>query len=222
MADGSKKPISQIEVGDEVLAADPETGESGARVVVATIPHNDQLLTLRTSAGEIVTTEDHLYWNQTDSEWQESQLLGLGDRLLAADGDVVVVEGLDWSTVHIDAAYDLDVAGFDTFYVGAGDEAVLVHNIECPWQLKTDDIYGNQILGGDVHKFDSSVLRELTPSQLRGLQTDLTASIANRTDNLLNPNAAAGHNDMSQIWLDHADRLLDEKRLLTQVERMLG
>lgn len=41
------------------LATDPETGESRAREVVATLPHTDQLLTLRTSSGVIVTIEDH-------------------------------------------------------------------------------------------------------------------------------------------------------------------
>jgi hypothetical protein len=93
LANGERRAIADIEVGDEVLATDPETGESGPREVVATMLHTDQLLTLRTSSGEIVTTEDHRYWNQTDQEWQESQDLDLGDQLLAADGDIVTVEG---------------------------------------------------------------------------------------------------------------------------------
>ncbi|MFV2197283.1 RHS repeat-associated core domain-containing protein [Nocardiopsis sp. LOL_012] len=37
MADGSTRPIEDLEVGDEVLATDPETGEQGAREVLATI-----------------------------------------------------------------------------------------------------------------------------------------------------------------------------------------
>jgi hypothetical protein len=45
-------------------------GETKAREVVATLPHRDQLVTLDTSAGEIVTTEGHRYWNVTDGEWQ--------------------------------------------------------------------------------------------------------------------------------------------------------
>jgi hypothetical protein len=130
MADGTRQRISEIEVGDEVLATDPETGETGPREVIATLPHTDRLLTLRTSSGEIVTTEDHKYWNATVGEWQESQDLEEGDRLLTPDGDEVLVEGLDWSTFHTDDAYDLDVPEPDSFYVGAGDEAVLVHN--CP------------------------------------------------------------------------------------------
>jgi hypothetical protein len=37
MADGSTKPIEEVETGDEVLATDPETCEQSARTVLATI-----------------------------------------------------------------------------------------------------------------------------------------------------------------------------------------
>ncbi len=131
LANGERRPIKDVREGDMVLATDPETGETGAREVVATLPHTDQLLTLRLSSGDVATTEDHRYWNATDREWQESQHLDEGDRLLTADGDEVTVEGLDWTTLHTAAAYDLDIAGIDTYYVGAGKDEVLVHN--CNW-----------------------------------------------------------------------------------------
>lgn len=37
MADGSRKPIEQVELGDKVLATDPHTGHTQPRRVVATI-----------------------------------------------------------------------------------------------------------------------------------------------------------------------------------------
>lgn len=128
MADGSRRPIAEVDVGDEVLATDPETGETGPREVVATLPHTDDLLTLHTSAGEVTTTEDHRYWNVTDAEWQEAQELDAGDRLHTPAGDVVTVVGLDWSTLHVAPAYDLEIADLHTFHVAAGAEDVLVHN----------------------------------------------------------------------------------------------
>jgi hypothetical protein len=128
MANGTRKPISEVKEGDYVYATDPQSGESGPREVIATLPHTDQLLTLRTSSGDVVTTEDHKYWNATDREWQESQYLDEGDQLLTADGDEVTVEGLDWTTVHTAPAYDLTIDDVHTFYVAAGDESVLVHN----------------------------------------------------------------------------------------------
>jgi hypothetical protein len=142
MADGTRKRIDEVEVGDMVVATDPETGETKAREVVATLPHEDQLVTLGTSAGEIVTTEDHRYWNVTDGEWQAAQDLDPGDQLLTASGVSVVVEGLDWSTLHATTAYDLDVQGIDTFYVGAGDAEVLVHNCNLPTNIArlSDDV----------------------------------------------------------------------------------
>lgn len=36
MADGSKKPIADVKVGDRVVAADPQTGQSGPRAVQLT------------------------------------------------------------------------------------------------------------------------------------------------------------------------------------------
>ncbi|PDP86653.1 hypothetical protein CQJ94_15255 [Glycomyces fuscus] len=37
MADGSTKPLEEVDVGEKVLATDPETGEQTARTVLATI-----------------------------------------------------------------------------------------------------------------------------------------------------------------------------------------
>jgi RHS repeat-associated protein len=146
MADGTHKPIEDIRPGDQVLATDPETGETAVREVDATFPHTDQLLTLRTSAGEIVTTENHLFWNATDGQWQESQDLDPGDRLLTASGEIVTVVRLDWSTVHTAPAFDLDVADIDSFYVAAGDERVLVHNCDLDFTgSNIDDVTQNQI-----------------------------------------------------------------------------
>ncbi len=128
MADGSSKAIAEVEVGDEVLATDPETGESGPREVTATFPHVDVLVALDTSAGAVMATEDHRCWNVTDRAWQESQDLDPGDLLLAADGTRVSVEALDWTTRHTAAAYDLTIADRHTYYVAAGTSAILVHN----------------------------------------------------------------------------------------------
>ncbi len=41
MANGSKKPIEDVEVGDEVMASDPETGEQEPRKVTHVFVHED-------------------------------------------------------------------------------------------------------------------------------------------------------------------------------------
>ena len=128
MADGSSKPIADVVRGDHVLATDPESEETGARRVSATLPHTDQLVTLRTSAGEITSTEDHLYWNETDATWQESQDLDYGDHLRSSNGEEVTSQSLDWTSAHTDVAYDLTVDDLHSYYVVVGERDVLVHN----------------------------------------------------------------------------------------------
>ncbi|WP_460407308.1 RHS repeat-associated core domain-containing protein, partial [Actinophytocola sediminis] len=55
MADGTTRPIKDIDVGDQVLATDPKTGESGARTVTAVWKHQDTVLDLVTEDGATVT-----------------------------------------------------------------------------------------------------------------------------------------------------------------------
>ncbi|MGH1489075.1 MAG: polymorphic toxin-type HINT domain-containing protein [Acidimicrobiales bacterium] len=216
MADGTTKPISEIAVGDLVYAADPQSGETAPQAVLRTLPHVDQLLVLETSAGGVWTTEDHLYWNATDGKWQESQHLSPGDALLSATGATVLAQGLDWQTARVDLAYDLDVAGFDTFFVSVGDDSALVHNIECPWQLKTDANFGNQVLDGQLPQ--TGQLSQLKPGQLRDLRSDLATSIANRQRNLWDGTFPVG----TEQFRRHAARVDLEVGLLDRVDDLLG
>jgi Pretoxin HINT domain len=129
MADGTIKPISDVQVGDMVVATNPETGESGARRVTATWPHQDHLFDLELHDGSrITTTEDHHFWNSTDREWQESRELDAGDALRSASGDTVTVDGLDWDSGEWAAAYDLSVEDLHSYYVKAESNVLLVHN----------------------------------------------------------------------------------------------
>ncbi len=72
LADGSTKPIKDIEVGDLVWATDPQTGKEGPREVTHWV-HEDQLVDLRVDGGDVTATEDHPFWNETDRQWQDSQ-----------------------------------------------------------------------------------------------------------------------------------------------------
>jgi RHS repeat-associated protein len=129
MADGTTKPISEIEVGDQVLAVDPETGQRGARYVITVLPHADSVLELATEDGSTVTTtEDHPFYNATDRQWQRADRLDAGDVLHTASGAVVRVKGLQVSTQRVDTAYDLTVAGIHTYFVLIRATPVLVHN----------------------------------------------------------------------------------------------
>ncbi|MET0136315.1 MAG: polymorphic toxin-type HINT domain-containing protein [Kibdelosporangium sp.] len=132
MADGATEPISEIQVGDQVLATDPETGERGARTVTAVMVHDDTVLELAAEDGATVTTtEDHPFYNATDRAWERADQLDPGDRLLTADGRLVAVSGLGVGSARVAAAYNLTVTGLHTYFVMAGNAPVLVHN-SCP------------------------------------------------------------------------------------------
>jgi len=90
MADGTTKPISQVEPGDVVLAVDPVTGMRSAQVVTAVWVHQDTLIALQVtqpadglvSGGNgdlmvtVTTTADHPFWNHTDQQWQPAATQG--------------------------------------------------------------------------------------------------------------------------------------------------
>src|SRR5439155_10143756 len=115
---GSSKPIKDIQVGDRVLAADPETGEHGARAVTAVWVHQDTLLDLVVEGGgTVTTTEDHPYWNATDRQWERADRLDPGDVIGTASGRSVSVTGLRPASAHTGTAYNLTVAGIHTYHV---------------------------------------------------------------------------------------------------------
>lgn len=72
MADGTRKPIKDVEVGDTILATDPETGDTGPRKVTALIKGDGdkQLVDITldtdglagTKTGTITATDGHPFW----------------------------------------------------------------------------------------------------------------------------------------------------------------
>ena len=129
MADRTTKNIADIEVGDRVLAQDPETGERGARTVTKLWVHQDQLVDLGIDGEVVATTEDHPFWNHSDQAWQEAEDLDFGDLVLTADGELLAVDGLKPFTERQGTAYNLTVADIHTFFVVVGEDEVLVHNV---------------------------------------------------------------------------------------------
>ncbi|SNR28214.1 intein N-terminal splicing region/RHS repeat-associated core domain-containing protein [Actinoplanes regularis] len=127
MADGSIKEFANLEVGDEVLATDPESGKQGPRRIEAVWVHNDDLYQLTVGGAPIVTTEDHPFWNETDQKWEEVQDLDRGDLVRTPTG-VARVGELDLAAHRYAKAYNLTIADIHTYYVIAGNTPVLVHN----------------------------------------------------------------------------------------------
>ena len=126
MADGTKKAIEDIEVGDKVIATDPETGEQKPKTVEHVWVHEDTVVDLVVDGEVITTTEDHPFWSVTDQRFERADALSAGEKVLGADGRVVTVSGLEVGTTREALAYNLTVAGIHTYHVGQGE--ILVHN----------------------------------------------------------------------------------------------
>ncbi|WNZ10970.1 polymorphic toxin-type HINT domain-containing protein [Streptomyces sp. 11x1] len=137
MADGSTKDIEDVEVGDEVLATDPETGETGAREVTRLIvTENDKHfneLSIATEDGveQLTATHEHPFWSPSERDWIEARDLRAGMTLRTDEGDTVVVTGNRAFDRHA-RTYNFTVADLHTYYVLAGETPVLVHNSSCP------------------------------------------------------------------------------------------
>ncbi|MGE4114826.1 MAG: polymorphic toxin-type HINT domain-containing protein [Candidatus Nanopelagicales bacterium] len=148
MADGTRKPIEQVDVGDAVLATDPETGLQASKQVVEVFVHRDKLRDLLLHDGTaLTTTEDHPYWSVDKQRFQRADELAPGERVLSASGRAVRVARLLTGTQQ-DLAYNLSVEGIHTYHVG--EDAILVHNsCAAPWldQVGFDKVSADHLSG---------------------------------------------------------------------------
>ncbi|MBP2337371.1 hypothetical protein JOF41_003549 [Saccharothrix coeruleofusca] len=139
MADGTTKPISEVDIGDKVKATDPATGQTTDREVVGTIIHSDESdmtrLTVRAedgTTGSVDATSWRPVWSDSEKRFIDIGSLQSEQRLLAADDSSPVVDSVK-RYFHLQPVYDLTVEGVHTYYVLAGSAPFMVHN--CDEQL---------------------------------------------------------------------------------------
>ncbi|WP_344446933.1 polymorphic toxin-type HINT domain-containing protein, partial [Kitasatospora nipponensis] len=134
MADGTSRPIEQVRTGDSVIATDPATGTTSPENVDATIyTPNDRDFTELTivapngSTGTVTSTDHHPYWSQSRQSWLDAADLSVGDTVRTSDGQAArIADARHWTSLQ--PAYNLTVNTLHTYYVLAGNTAVLVHN----------------------------------------------------------------------------------------------
>lgn len=146
MADGTRKLIRDLRVGDVVLATDPTTGETAAKKITdvreyltdASVHQFD--IASESGVGKISVSDEHPFW-VVGLGWREAQDIQPGYRFLTADNRSATVTGTrTFSGGRL--VYNLTVDGLHTYYVGAGGAGkavaadVLVHNADkkgyCP------------------------------------------------------------------------------------------
>ncbi|ASO21633.1 hypothetical protein FHR81_003278 [Actinoalloteichus hoggarensis] len=136
MADGTSTAIEDVRLGDEVLATDPTTGESGPRRVTALIVGDGvkDLVEIDivsggdgSAVGSVVATDGHPFWAANLDRWVDASDLEPGHEFETADHRPAEVGGTrTWTQVR--RVYNLTVDGLHTYYVETGDTPVLVHN----------------------------------------------------------------------------------------------
>jgi RHS repeat-associated protein len=139
LASGKAIPISQLKVGDKVLATNTKTGKTQPEAIYAVLVHHDtDLYNLRVRTGNrtavIYTTANHLFWDPYQHQWMTSNKLSKGEHLKTPDGATVTVVGGTTPKQHDGWMWDLAVPGNNDhdFYVAAGTSGILVHNETCP------------------------------------------------------------------------------------------
>lgn len=155
MADGSTKPIEEVDVGEKVLATDRETGEQTARTVLATINGEGAKTLVQVTVDP--TTEREAVGEDTgvEAEDESSGIPGpvvAGDVVIATDGHPFWVPDLELWVDAVDLApgmwlqtsagtwvqvsavqawtqtatvHNLTVQGVHTYHVAAGSLDVL-------------------------------------------------------------------------------------------------
>ncbi|WP_187414889.1 polymorphic toxin-type HINT domain-containing protein [Nonomuraea sp. PA05] len=140
MADGSRKPIEEVRVGDEVLATDPTTGETAAKEVTALIDSSGmkQLVEITTRAERqgriekhaVIATAQHPFWVPALGRWVDATYLQPSTWLRTSTGTWIQIANVRrWTAPQ--QVYNLTVADIHTYYAGSGAVDILVHNDDC-------------------------------------------------------------------------------------------
>lgn len=139
MADGTRRDIEDVRVGDRVTATEPRSGTTAARPVTDVITTEDDKdftrLTVAADRGPrgsavVTATDTHPFWLVNRDRWVEAEDIRTGDTLRTPEGKALTVTDVSGHRTSR-RTHDLTVAGVHTYYVLAGDAPVLVHNTDC-------------------------------------------------------------------------------------------
>ncbi len=106
MADGTQEPISQVKVGDKVLATDPHTGKTAVEPVVQLIRHTGQhaMVLVTLAHGSVLdSTDGHPIWDATTGSFTDASQLHVGDKIESDNGAFIAITGLSTHTADLTA-----------------------------------------------------------------------------------------------------------------------
>ncbi|MFF1921399.1 polymorphic toxin-type HINT domain-containing protein [Streptomyces sp. NPDC058221] len=142
LADGTRRAIEDVRVGDLVLATDPADGRSAARTVTDTISTEDDKHFTRVTVAEhgrtatLTATDTHPFWLVNKGRWTDAGRIATGDALRLPDGGALTVTSVSRHTQR-QRTHDLTVDTTHSYYVAVGRGNVLVHNNDCGPKKRT-------------------------------------------------------------------------------------
>jgi hypothetical protein len=167
MADGTRKAIEDVKVGDKVASRNVTTGKDETHTVTRTFVHHDVVLyEVKVDGGKVTTTADHPFYVH-GLGWTAVKDLRPGDELDRADGTTVTVEAVI-ATGRTATVYNFEVEGVHDYYVQAGTHWVLVHN-DCllGQAVSVADRYGASAVEGG-YSFPTRQAARQAASELAG------------------------------------------------------
>ncbi|MCY1144260.1 ALF repeat-containing protein [Actinoplanes sp. Pm04-4] len=145
LASGRRVAIEQVQKDDEVQATEPTVGGVAAKAVAGTTTSVgvkriidigiDDDNNPSTEPVVVSATQSHPFWVPPLNAWVPASALAAGMPLLGLDGNRVQVATVTERTVTTQV-HNLSIAEVPTYYVAAGNAAVLVHN--CPVKIPED------------------------------------------------------------------------------------
>ncbi|MEU7573555.1 polymorphic toxin-type HINT domain-containing protein [Micromonospora sp. NPDC049240] len=188
LADGSRKPIERLRVGDEVRSTNPLMGVSTTGRVIETITGTGVKVLAKvtvdvdgdrgTETETLTATWNHPFWNADSGVWTKAGELRRGQSLLTAAGRRVEVEKVETRSERT-TVYNLNVADLHTYYVYAGDVPVLVHNCG---KIDLDHGIGDAHPRDHVGKTDAEIkTRADTDPKAKGVASTLNAADYQKT-----------------------------------------
>jgi hypothetical protein len=119
------RPIEDVQVGDRVFAYDLVAERITERAVLRTFVHHvEALIELRLESTIVRCTAEHPFW-VPHAGWRTAGTLEVGMPLLALDGRVLAIAGIDRLRGPV-TVYNIEVADEHDYFVS--DVGLLVHN----------------------------------------------------------------------------------------------
>jgi RHS repeat-associated protein len=203
------KLIKDIEIGDEVYSANPETGEKGLKKVTNVfVSETNVLVHVFTGNEEIRTTLGHPFWVEGKG-WIDAAYLEAGDKLRTYDGELVEIvkvklEYLD----EVIKGYNFEVEDWHTYFVSSTE--VLVHNM-CDPKLRvgsegTSNIFKNGRVTVEAIESNPSIFKGKSANEIadilrsEGYDVTVQASAKSRSGaQIIKINNAGNGKNISQV-----------------------